>query len=154
MDFLTQEQQAKLDAHILKCVYKNVTLNYTGKIGQPNASTVQELLTLNVSTLEKIGKSLEALSKQHGGSRFNKGSRLQLPAGSGVYADDWMDAIELIIIKKDAEDTARKNKAELDEINEQLNNLKTPQEQRQELEDRRRQLTGESVKTVDAGASV
>lgn len=148
-------EQTRMSAFITTCVFKNATLPNSTQVGVSRKYTVQDLLHgLTTDTLRGIGKQLERQVATHGGSRFEKNSRLEIPVGSGIPAEDWITFLEDIIAYKDSKEAAKAKEEEIAHITEQLNNLKTKTELRDELKDKLAQLTGVSITPATSGTPV
>lgn len=148
---LTAEEELKVNEFIIKCVRKNVALPTNLRLGNEVRYTVQELLYLNADTLVKIGKQIETAIGKHGGSAFESDSKLQMPAYSGIYAEEWVQFLLLIITSKKAEAKRVKALEELKNITEQLESLKTPEELKADLLKRKNELLEQEQQAAIAG---
>lgn len=133
------------DNFIVKCVLKGINLPSSTRVGVGQTYTVQDLALLTVDQLRKIGADLEKAEKEHGGSRFKKNSRMEVPSGSGIHVSEWMDYILFLIEEKERVLEARRKLQELRDIESQLENLETPDEKKEKLKKRLAELKGLEV---------
>lgn len=140
--YLSSEKQTLLNAFISRAVMANASFEYSSNFGKVEPQTVQQLVHTNAITLKKIGMQLEKIVAGHGQSRFNKKNRLQIPAQSGIYAEEWLDFIDVCLERQDAIASDRETSAELKEIDAELEALETPDERKKKLLERRNSLTG------------
>jgi hypothetical protein len=141
----TEEQQKLYDAFILKCVTKNASIPHSARMGVERKYTVQELIQLDPNTLKAIGKQIETAANRHGGSRFEKESRFQVPAGSGIFGEEWLDFIELVIVRKESAQAAQEQADRIKELEAFIHKSKDTKELRAEAEEELKRLKGETT---------
>lgn len=140
MEKLTSIQQHDFDSFIIKCVTRNAVLPHSVRLGLTQRYTIQELVHMNAKSLEDIGDQLDIVNKKHGGSRFRKKDNLEIPLGSGIKVDEWLNFIEIAIIRAESKEQKKQKEDEIKHLEKQLEELKTPDEKKAELQDRLAQL--------------
>jgi len=120
---------------VYRRVMNNTILQSSAKFGRELKMTIQELVHSNVKTLQDIGKQIETVAQQAGSSEFSSEGPFRI---NGVEASNWIQFLKLQIKLTKAEDDAADRKKKIDAIRTQIDDLKTPQEKRADLE---RELT-------------
>lgn len=147
---LTPEKESQRSAFIVKCVDANATLEYSGKFGRIDSLTIQDIVHLNVDTLRKVGEQLEQIAAKHGGSRFSKGSTLQIPSNSGIGVGEWLDLLEMQLQIKEEETKEEKKAEKIKELQGILESLETPEERKGKVLQQLAELTGSTYVTAQA----
>lgn len=126
---------------VYACVMDNVRLYSPAKFGRELKYSIQELIHENVATLKTIGTQLERVIKDAGSSEFSSEGPLKI---NGVEGSKWVNFLKLQIrltkVQEDAEEKAQQIKT----LEAQLEDLKTPEEKKGDLQRQLAALKGET----------
>lgn len=126
---LSKEEKESVISFIGKSVWENISFP-SNSAGYQNI-TVQEITNKTVAQLESYGTFIEK-SYLSTGSRFGK-AKSQKTWGS-ITVNELVTFLELVIKNKEYEAEAKRRESKAKFIKDQLENLKTPEERKKELE--------------------
>lgn len=134
-----EEQQRLL--FIGNCIDKNLYLPTNTRFGVAQKTTVQDLTNSSVETLQAIGSSIKKAIGDHDPEFSNAPE----PMLGKLSASKWVEFIRLTIKRKRVQEYTEKTKEKIKQLQDQINEAKTPQEKRAEAEAQLAELQKEEL---------